>query len=305
MSAPINLGRFDLVSLRLFVATLDRGSLTHGAAQLNISLAAASKRIAELEAHLGSALLARSKRGVVPTAAGQTLLRHAIDIVAGIEQLSVAMADFRRGVGGHLRLWANNSAFTGFLPKLLAEYSAAHPLVVLDLEDSLSEDVVRAVARGAAEIGAMGENTPAPGLYTSVCDVDELVLLLPAGHELAGNRIVAIEDVLRYDIVGLNRATSLMRQVSAAADALGRSLKIRVQVRGFDEVCRMIAVGLGIGILPRASVAPHVKSLGLRVAQLSGMETKRRLLLVMRDRRTLSGPAADFVQMAEARMARG
>jgi DNA-binding transcriptional LysR family regulator len=302
--SPINLSRFDLITLRLFVATIDRGSLTQGAERFNISLAAASKRIAELEAHVGGPLLERSKRGVVPTAAGQTLLRHAIDIIANLEQLAVAMDDFRRRAGGHLRLWANSSALTGFLPKLLADYSKAHPSVVLDLEDTLSVDAVQAVSRGAAELGVIGENTPTPGLQAILCDIDELVVAMPAGHPLAEKEIAPIEEWLRCDIVGLNRSTSLMRQISATAEEVGRALKVRVQVRGFDEVCRMVSAGVGIGILPRASVVPHLKSMGLRVSRISGMKTERHLLLVMRDRGTLSPPAQAFVQMAETRMER-
>src|SRR5262249_42890370 len=205
---------------------------------------------------------------------------------------------------GQLRLWANSSALTGFLPKLLADYSAAHPSVVLDLEDTLSVEAVQAVARGAAELGVIGENTPTPGLQAILCDIDELVLAMPAGHELAGKEIVPLDEVLRYDVVGLNRSTSLMRQVSAAAEEAGRALKIRVQVRGFDEVCRMVSAGVGVGVLPSASVVPHLKSMGLRVSRISGMKTARRLLLVMRDRRTLSPPAEAFVQLAEARMER-
>lgn len=301
MLTPFNLNRFDLTSLRLFVAIVEGGSLTVGAERLSISLAAASKRISELEAHVGSTLLARSKKGVVPTPAGLTFMRYAIEIVARLEQLSLAMGDFHRGAGGHLRLWANTSAFTGFLPALLARYSADHPSVMLDLEDAMSEDVVRAVARGNAELGIIGDNTPAEGLQSLVCDSDELVLIMPNGHALAGQASVAIEDVLGYDIIGLNRATSLMRQIAAAADARGRALKIRMQVRGFDEVCRMIAAGLGIGMLPRASIAPHVKSLGLATARLTGMNARRSLLLVMRDRATLSAPARDFVELAQAR----
>lgn len=301
-AAPINLNRFDLVSLRLLVATVEGGSLTIGAERFGISLAAASKRIAELESHVGSSLLTRSKRGVVPTPAGLTLMRHAIEIVAGLEQLSVAMADFHRGAGGHLRLWANTSAFTGFLPGVLARYTAAYPSVMLDLEDALSEEAVRAVARGNAELGIIGDNTLTEGLETLLCDVDELVLVMPPNHPLAGRGTVPFEDILGYDIVSLNRATSVMRQVAASADALGRSLKIRVQVRGFDEVCHMIAAGIGIGILPRGSIAPHIKSLGLNVARLTGVRTWRGLLLVLRNRKSLSPPASAFVEMVEARV---
>ncbi len=299
MAVPaINLNRFDLVSLRVFAAAVEAGSLTAGAARFGISLAAASKRVAELEAHVGQPLLTRSKRGVAPTPAGLTLHRHAIEVLSRLEQLSVAMADFHRGSGGHLRLWANTSAFTGFLPALLARYCAACPEVTLDLEDVRSEDAVRAVARGSAELGIVDATTPAEGLEAIVCDTDELVLLMPADHPLARRDPVPVREVLRHDVVGLDRATSLMRRLSHAAEAAARPLRIRVQVRGFDAMCRMIAEGVGLGILPRRSVLPHVKSMGLAIARLSGMDTERRLSLVMRRRAALSPPAAAFVAMA-------
>ena len=301
MERAINPARFDLTTLRLFVAAVETGSLTLGAERMAISLPAASKRLAELESHVGSVLLVRNKKGVAPTAPGMTFLRYAIGIVAGIEQLSVAMVDYQRGAGGHLRLWANTSAFTGFLPNLLARYSATYPSVMLDLEDALSEEGVRAVVRGNAELGIIGNNTPIGELRALPCDSDELTLVLPAAHSLAAREVVSIDEVLAHDIVGLNRATSLMRQVAAAADAKGLELKIRVQVRGFDEVCRMITAGLGIGILPMAGAAPHVKSMGLALARLSGMPIRRQLLLVMRDEPSLSSPAKAFVGMIRER----
>ena len=303
MDRAINPARFDLTTLRLFVAAVESGSLTLGAERMALSLPAASKRLAALESHIGSVLLQRSKKGVTPTAPGLTFLRYAIGIVAGTEQLSMAMVDYHRGAGGHLRLWANTSAFTGFLPQLLARYSAAYPAVMLDLEDALSEEVVRAVTRGNAELGVIGNNTPLGELRSLPCDSDELMLVLPAEHALARLDLVPVEEVLEHDIVGLSRATSLMRQVASAAAAKGLNLRIRVQVRGFDEVCRMIAAGLGIGILPRAGAAPHVKSMGLALRRLSGIPTRRGLLLVLRDEAALSAPASAFVRMARERCA--
>ncbi len=304
MEKTINPARFDLTTLRLFVAAVETGSLTLGAEHLAISLPAASKRLAELESHIGSVLLVRNKKGVTPTGPGLTFLRHAISIVAGVEQLSMAMLDYHKGAGGHLRLWANTSAFTGFLPNLLALYSATYPSVMLDLEDALSEEVVRAVARGNAELGIIGHNTPIGDLQSLDCDCDELVLVLPAAHPLASHEVVPIDVVLGHDIVGLNRATSLMRQVAAVADARGLQMKIRVQVRGFDEVCRMIMAGLGIGILPMAGAEPHVKSMGLALRKLSGMQTRRQLLLVMRDEASLSSSARALVTMVRDRARR-
>lgn len=294
-----NLNRFDLTTLRLYVAAVDSGSLTAGAERLDLSLAAASKRIAELEAHVGTPLLERSKRGVVPTAAGQTLLPHAVELVARLEQLALAMGDVRRGTGGHLRLWANTSAFGGFLPALLARFARSHPGVVLDLEDAISEDAVRAVARGAAELAVIGENTPAEGLQTLVCHVDELVLMLPAGHALGGAETVPLHMLLDHDLIAFGRATSLTRQLAAAAEGLQRPLRIRAQVRSFDAMSRMVAAGLGVAVLPREGAAPYVRALGLVLRPIDGMRTERRLLLALRERTALSPAAQALVRMVE------
>ena len=299
----MNLNRFDLATLRLYVAAVDTGSLTAGAERMGISLAAASKRIAELESHVGAPLLARSKRGVVPTTAGQTLQRHAIDLVARLEQLAVAMEDVGLGSSGQVRLWANTSAFSGFLPELLAAYSAAHPDTRIDLEDAYSDDAVRAVERGVADLAVVGENTPTGALQSLVCDRDELVLLLPAGHALAqSNARVAFSDALGCDFVAMSRATSLMRYISSAAEAAGRTLRIRVQVRSFDAMCRMVAAGIGVAILPRQGAALHATAMGLEIRQLDGVATWRRLMLLMRNRDALSPAARAMVELVEQRM---
>lgn len=300
--APINLNRFDLASLRLFVAAVHFGSLTAGAERLGVSLAAASKRMAEMESHVGTPLLQRSKRGVMPTAAGQILLPHAVEMVARLEQLALAMGDVRGGAVGHLRLWANTSAFGGFLPALLGRFAKAHPGVVLDLEDAISEDGVRAVARGVAELAVIGDNTAADGLHTQVAHADELVLLLPAGHPLAPARsrqAVDLADVLAYDLVAFSRPTSLTRQLAADADALQRPLRIRAQVRSFDAMGRMVAAGLGLAVLPREGTVPYAKSFGLIVAPLKGLRTQRQLLWAMRSLDGLSPAAKALVAMSD------
>ncbi len=299
----INLHRFDLVTLRLFVAAADSGSLTAGAERVDLSLAAASKRIAELEAHIGAPLLERSPRGVAPTEAGRALRPHAVDLVARLEQLALAMSDVKSGTGGRLRLWANTSAFGGFLPALLARYAQQHPQVVLDLEDRISEDAVRGVARGAAELAIVGDNIGCEGLHTLVAHVDELVLLLPPGHVLQpaapGGR-VALAEVLEHDLVAFARPTSLTRQLAAAAEALRKPLRIRAQIRSFDAMARMVAAGLGLAVLPRQGASPYAQAMGLVIAPLEGLGTERRLLLVMRERAALSAPAEALVRLVEA-----
>jgi DNA-binding transcriptional LysR family regulator len=134
----MNLNRLDLISLRLFVSVVDLGSLTHGAKEFGISLAAASKRISELETHMGQTLLVRGKKGVVPSPAGEAMYRHSVELVGRLAQLSHAMSDFHLGTHGHLRIWANPSAFAHFLPHMMSLMSQHHPQIRIELEDVLS-----------------------------------------------------------------------------------------------------------------------------------------------------------------------
>ena len=296
----INLNRFDLVTLRLFVAVVDAGSLTAVADRFGISLAAASKRIAELEQHCGVTLLQRSQRGVLATADGQTLHRHAIEVIARLEQLAQAVDDLQAGVTGHLRLWANPSAFGGFLPDLLSRFAQRYPEVRIDLEDALSEDAVRAVQKGVAELAIIGDNVPSEGLETMVCNIDRLVLLVPRDHRLAALASVPVEQAVAEEQIALARSASLTRKVIAAAEAVGRGVRIRVQVRSFDSMCRMVGCRLGLAILPEAAARLYAQALGLSIVALEGIEVERRLLLAMRKRADLSTPATALAEMVEA-----
>ena len=293
----MNLNRFDLMSLRLFVSVVDLGSLTHGAKEFGISLAAASKRISELELHVGQALLVRGKKGVTPSPAGEAMYRHSVELVGRLAQLSHAMADFQQGAHGHLRIWANPSAFAHFLPQMMSLMSTHHPQIRMEMEDVLSHEVVRTVLGGGAELGVIAENTPTEGLQTLLCEEDELVLITPAQHPLCGEEPARLQDILVYELVGMNMSTSLMRQINGQASLSGQTVRLRVQVRGFDTMCKMVAAGVGVAILPHLCALPLAAALGLNIQRIEGDWVRRRLYLAMRDRLQLSMPAKAFVAL--------
>jgi len=293
----MNMNRFDLISLRLFVSVVELGSLTQGAKEFGISLAAASKRISELETHVGQALLVRGKKGVQPSAAGETMYRHCIELVGRLAQLSLAMSDFHQGAHGHLRIWSNPSAFAHFLPHMVSLMAKHHPQIRLELEDVLSHEAVRTVVTGGAELAVIAENTPAEGLETLLCEEDELVLITPPGHALCSDQPVHLQDILSFELVGMNMSTSLMRQITGQASLNGQSPRLRVQVRGFDTMCKMVAAGVGVAILPHLSALPLAPALGLTIHRIEGDWVRRRLYLAMRDRAQLSSAARAFVAL--------
>ena len=81
---------------------------------------------------------------------------------------------------------------------------------------------------------------------------------------LARRRTVRFEEAIDYDFVSLSKGTSLAKRLQAETEALGRSLKMRLQVRSFDAMCQMVAAGLGVAVLPREAMQPHLRSMNLR-----------------------------------------
>jgi DNA-binding transcriptional LysR family regulator len=279
----MNLHRLDLVSLSLFANVVRSGSISKGAAMAHLAIGAASKRITDLEAAVGAELFERHSRGVTPTAAGQALARHAQRILSDVNLLAAELADHASGIVGVVRLWANTSAITQFLPRDIAAFAQATPGVRIELEELNSNEVVLAVLEGRADIGIFADRTPALGLHLMNYREDRLVLVVPAGHPLASRRAMHFEEALEYDFVSLSQGTSLARRLQAETEALGRRLKLRIHVRSFDAMCQMVAAGLGVAVLPADAVHALVRSLHLRQVPLKDAWARRQLLIGVRD----------------------
>jgi len=279
----MNLARFDLVTLGLFVAVARQGSISAGARQSHLAVAAASKRISDLEAAVGAPLFFRHAAGVQLTEAGQACFHHALTILQDVERMAGVMSDYASGVRGQVRVCANTSAITQFLPDDLAQFMRLHPTIRIELEEHNSSDIVAAVMENRADVGIFADRTPCAGLVTVEYRQDELVIITPPGHPLAQNGPVHYADALEYDFVSLPQVTSLAARLLEESSRLERQFRLRIQVRSFDAMCRMVMAGLGVGVLPRIAAEPHVKSMGLSLVGLQDAWARRSLLIGMRD----------------------
>lgn len=298
-----NLARFDLVSVRLAVACAQTGSLTAAARDSHLALAAASRRIRELEDALGDALFERHPRGLLPTAAGRVFVKHGLTLLQTMEQLGGELADLRRGIARHIRLCASSAAISQFLPPLLARYGELHPQVHIDLEEQVSEAVAATLREGRADVAVFVEGPGTTGLDTRLFREDELVLILPAGHTLAGSKTpLAFVDALDEEWISLTAGAAMLQKQQQAALAANRPLKLRMQVRSFDAVCHMVASGLGVAILPKAATLPMVKSMKLSWRPLADAWAQRRLLTATITGQPDAGIASlvDFLSPKEA-----
>jgi len=277
---PLNLARFDLVSIRLAVGAAQSGSLTAAAAEAHLALAAASRRLRELEGALGAPLFERHARGLKPTAAGRVFVQHGLTLLQAMDRIGVELADLKSGIARHVRLAASTAAVSQFLPPLLKRYAELRPQVRVDLEEQVSEQVVATLREGRADVGIFVEGPDTGGLATQPFRSDELVLVLPTAHRLAKARApLPFASLLDEDWIGLNTGAAVLQKQQQAALAAGRPLRLRMQVRSFDAACRMVVSGLGITLLPKAATLPLVRALKLATRPLADAWAQRGLLV--------------------------
>ncbi|PUE32339.1 LysR family transcriptional regulator [Limnohabitans sp. Jir61] len=297
MKKSFTLSRFDFVTLRLFCAVAQTGSITKGAETCHLALSAASRRLSEFESATGSQLLERSKKGVQLTPAGHLALQHCIRLFQGLERFNSELSDYSQGIRGHVRLWANMSSLTEYLPSILHDFLTDHSDIVVELEEQLSGDIARALVDGIADIGVLAHETSMDGLSVIPFKTNELVVLCHASHPLAKRKAVDFKTCLQYDFVGLNQGSSLLELTSRVAEKEGMHMHMRVQVRSFDAMCHMIAAGLGIGVLPLGACVSQVQALQLKVVRLKNAWAQRELVAAYNPKRELS-PSAQLLLAA-------
>jgi DNA-binding transcriptional LysR family regulator len=274
--------RFDLTDLNLFVHVVEAGSITHGAERMHLAIAAASTRIRNMEATLGTPLLHRERQGVHPTEAGRTLLHHAQVLLQQAERMRGELAEYANGLRGQVRLMSNTNALTEFLPEPLSAFLAAHPQVNIDLEERLSDEIVAAVADGTADVGIVAGPVEVAGLEILPFRVDRFVLVVATNHPLSAAERTAFADILEFDFVGLDRVSALQRFLSEKAERIGRRLRLRVQLRSFDAVCRFVECNVGIGIVPATTAERHSRSMSIRMIELTDEWAVRKLTICVR-----------------------
>ena len=287
--------RFDFVTLKLFISVADEGRLTAAAEREHLALAAVSKRISDLEALVGATLLYRRPRGVELTPAGQAFLHHARRILDNIERLHAELSEYGEGVRGHVRIHSNTSAIIAFLPQDLSAFSRLYPEIKIDLQERVSSEIIAAVRDGLTDIGIFAGHVAAPDLQQLSYRHDRLVLMTPVDHPLAERDSIAFNEALAFDFIGLQQDASLQSLLNEQANLAGKALRMRIQVRSFDAICRMIHHGMGVGVLPEQTIYRDLGDLQLKSIPLSDPWAQRELVIGMRRYASLNVTARHLV----------
>ena len=282
--------RFDLLSLKLFVIVCEQQSISRTADMEHIAASAVSKRMSDLEAIVRTPLFLRSQKGLDMTPAAHDLLKHARVVLRDLSQLESEMLDHAKGRRGDVRLRACHSPIVQHLPRDLADFLALNPEIRVSIDEGLSRHVVQAVSENAADIGVFGGGMATAGLHAIPYRTDRLVVIMPKGHPLCGAESVTFAEMAEYDIVAPQQSSCLDNLMTRAAAGLGRPLRMRIRVNGFEPSSSMVEAGLGVALVSEHHAARWLASGALGVAALDEPWAVRQWKICSHDPKSLPAP---------------
>lgn len=286
---------FDLPDLRLIVAIAATGSLSKAAATFPVAVSAASTRLRLFEERCGLTLFVRSSDGMTPTPAGRLVLEACQGVLREARLLTQTVEELKGERRITLRLGASTVANSTFLPAALGPFLADYPEVDLQLAEQGSKAVLRSVREGAIDIGVYDGNLPTDELLSLPFRNDRLVMLVPHGHALIGQRVASLRDALNYPFVCLPAERAMQRFVEYMAVRNALPLKVRVRAPSFDAIAQLVAQGVGVSMLPEVAATRFAQELPVAVVMLEDVWATRELRLCVRSWEALSSHARQLV----------
>lgn len=295
----------DLRHLLTFRTVVDRGSFSQAAEDLEISQPAVSFQIRSLEKLLGHRLLDRSGRRVTVTEAGEVLERYARRMLALEADLMRDMEGLGTTVAGRLVLGASTGPGEVLLPRLLAAFRRAHPDVAVSLVVQDTQTVCDRVLDGELELGVVGAERAHRGLVFERFVRDELVVIVPPGHPIAGRRSVQLEDLRDEPFLMQQEGSGVRSVLETALRSRGlrlRDLNVVMELGLQQSVKAAVLDGLGVTVVSRMAVEREVAAGDLVAIDIEGDDLTRDFSAVRNAHRTPSRLSTAFLEFSRAEL---
>ncbi|RFB79648.1 LysR substrate-binding domain-containing protein [Methylovirgula sp. 4M-Z18] len=266
----------NLHLLRLFTHVAESGSFSAAAERLHISQPAVSKGVREFEAQVGSRLLERGPGGVVPTGAGEMLLRHAAMLFATERAAEEDLAALRGLTKGSLTVGASTTIATYFLPPLLGRFHRAHPHIDLSIRIANTSAIANLLLARELDIALVEGPVEDSAIEARPWRVDELIVIAPPGHRLTygTHKAAALAD----EVFIVREPGSGTREVVWAALAEHHvTPRATLEAGNTETIKQIVMAGLGIGIVSRAAAADHLTLGRLVKIDIEGFQVSRTL----------------------------
>jgi DNA-binding transcriptional LysR family regulator len=297
----------NLNHLRVFRAVCETNSVTHAARRLHISQPAASKQLAELEGHLGVALVERLPRGVRLTAAGEVLGRHARRLFQEEEAAEAALEAVLGLELGHLSVAASTTIGSYIVPAVFGALHSAHSNVKLQLEIGNAARVEELVLEGQLDLGLSEGLVASDSLHVEVFTHDEMVLIVSPSHPFVRD---AAHGPLPAALLGgqsfivRERGSGTREVVEDALQRHGIPVAPVMSLGSTEAIKNAVAIGLGVALVSSLTLELELQIGRLCVIPLADLHIRRALHLVTLEGKPPSPAAAEFLRLLRLRYPR-
>jgi DNA-binding transcriptional LysR family regulator len=264
-----------------FVAAVETGSIQAAAEALVLTQSAATKRIQGLERRLGVALLERGRYGVRPTDAGRTLYPDAKEALTALERGEQRVLAAGEEAATRLRLAASHTVGGFLLPRWLSAFRAQAPEVHPQVEVVNSPGVLALVRAGDAEVGFVEGNDDLSGLERVRVGVDELVVVVRAGHRWARRSSVRPAELTGEPFYAREPGSGTRAIAEQRLAQSGTILEPSLQMASTESLKRAV-LDDGFALLSRHAVASELASGSLVALPVRGVDLHRDLMAVRR-----------------------
>lgn len=294
--------KLDTLGVQAFISIADHAGFQRAANELHISQTAITRRLQNLETHLGVKLIERTTRTVALTPTGRDFLPQARRLMSELSKALVEIVESGKASRGDVCIACVPTAGIQFLPRILQEYSNSFPDNRITILDHSSAAAADAVVRREAELGITVAQTHDPDLTSTRLLHDQFALICRDDHPLASKKSLAWKQLAPYPLIFAGQANA---NRSVLDQALGNS-KVKLQL--FYEVQRsstalgLVAEGVAAAVVPRLAMQKGTYP-RLRAVTLLDPVISRSLVLIMRSSAHLSPAAQALYELIKRRAA--
>jgi len=271
----------DLTTLRIFLAVAEERSFSRAAAKVNRTQPAVSQAVRRLESDLGEELFDRSSKNGTLTDAGRVLQNYGQRLIRLAEETESAMRELRDLRRGRVLIGANEAAVHTLLP-LVGRFREKVPEIAIDVRRVPARQIALEVQQGSLDFGALTFRPAEAGLLEVAIGTDELVLLVPPSHDLAGRRQVTMEDVAKEPGVAHNDPSPARERVLRLFEEHHVPLNMVIALPSLDGIKRAVELKLGVALLPRRCAITEIAAGRLVAVPVANVSRKRQVMLVCR-----------------------
>ncbi|MBN1104839.1 MAG: LysR family transcriptional regulator [Deltaproteobacteria bacterium] len=291
---------FDLRQLEIFRKIVELGSFSRAADSVGLAQASVSERIEKLEAALGTRLLDRMGRRVLPTKAGDLLYRHALALLEMKRTACLEMEDFLGVRKGEISLGCSTIPGEYILPKILGSFGKRYPYVTVSLTIADSSEIESRVLEGYFEFGIIGSRSSVKTLLCSEIWEDELVLVVPASHPWGHRGSISVKELHQVPFLSRVPGSGTLKRLEEILQAAGakgtESLRVVARFSSSTAVKEGIKAGLGVSILSSLALDTELKAGLLKKLKVRDLPMSRRFFLIQDRRRTASPLCKAFIE---------